>query len=87
MSKKVQIGSKPTASKPAPGNADAWVENRAAPTETPAAPSSEKMKRLTIDVPESLHRDIKRQCAEQGAKIADVARALLHDWVQKHRKP
>ncbi|WP_142375611.1 GIY-YIG nuclease family protein [Klebsiella quasipneumoniae] len=40
------------------------------------------MKRLTIDIPESLHRAIKRRCAEQGIKIADVARELIGEWVR-----
>ena len=35
------------------------------------------MKRLTIDVPESLHRSIKAQCAMRGTKIADEVRELL----------
>ncbi len=70
MTKKVAIGTKPT-SKPAPEAADAWVENRAAGTEV------EPMKRLTIDVPESLHRTIKAQCAMRGTKIADEVRELL----------
>ena len=65
--KKVSIGVKP-ANKP---TADAWVESRAA-TDAPEA-----MKRLTIDVPESLHRAIKSQCAVRGTKIADEVRELL----------
>ena len=69
--KKVSIGAKPT-SKPAPASADAWVESR-----TGAADEPEKMKRLTIDVPESLHRAIKAQCAMRGSKIADEVRELL----------
>ena len=73
--KKVSIGSKPT-SKPAPASADAWVESR-----TGAADEPEKMKRLTIDVPESLHRAIKAQCAMRGSKIADEVRELL---IQKY---
>ena len=68
--KKVPIGTKPT-SKPAPAAADAWVESRA-PAEGP-----EPMKRLTIDVPASLHRAIKTQCAARGTKIADEVRELL----------
>lgn len=72
--KKVSIGAKPT-SKPAPASADAWVESR---TE---ADEPEKMKRLTIDVPESLHRAIKAQCAMRGTKIADEVRELL---IQKY---
>jgi hypothetical protein len=35
------------------------------------------MKRLTIDVPASLHSRIKVQCAQSGQKMADVIRALL----------
>ena len=68
--KKVSIGAKPT-NKPAPAAADAWVENRA------AADEPEQMKRLTIDVPVSLHRAIKSQCAMRGTKIADEVRELL----------
>ena len=73
--KKVSIGAKPT-SKPAPVSADAWVESR-----TGTADEPEKMKRLTIDVPESLHRAIKAQCAMRGSKIADEVRELL---IQKY---
>ncbi len=76
--KKVSIGAKPT-SKPAPASADAWVESR-----TGAADEPEKMKRLTIDVPESLHRAIKAQCAMRGTKIADEVRELL---LQKYGNP
>jgi len=35
------------------------------------------MKRLTIDVPETLHRQIKTACAQRGTKIADEVRELL----------
>lgn len=51
-------------------NADAWVESR-------NIKENEPMKRLTIDVPESLHREIKAQCARRGTKIADEVRELL----------
>lgn len=69
MTKKIAIGTKPT--KPAPAGADAWVESR-------DASEPEKMKRLTIDIPESLHRRIKAQCAMRGTKIADEVRELLN---------
>jgi hypothetical protein len=72
--KKVSIGTKPT-NKPAPAAADAWVESRSNGDEP------EAMKRLTIDVPESLHRAIKRQCADRGTKMADEVRELL---IQKY---
>lgn len=65
--KKVPIGTKPTK----PAAADAWVENREAGDEP------KPMKRLTIDVPEGLHRAIKAQCAMRGTKIAQEVRELL----------
>lgn len=37
----------------------------------------ERMKRLTIDIPEILHRQIKASCAQRGVKIADELRCLL----------
>lgn len=74
--KKISIGVKPTNKRVVP-SADAWVENR----ETGEEP--ETMKRLTIDIPESLHREIKKQCAERGKKMVDEVRELL---LQKYRK-
>jgi hypothetical protein len=88
--KKVSIGAKPT-SKPTP---DDWVQSRGATTtaeapepETTTAevpkPEKEKLKRLTIDISESLHREIKSQCAMRGTQIADEVRELL---AQKYGK-
>ena len=37
----------------------------------------ERMKRFTIDVPESLHRRVKAQCALRGVKMADYLRQTL----------
>ena len=66
--KKIDFGTKPT-SKPAVP-ADAWVDQR-------TTGEVEAMKRLTIDIPESLHRSIKSQCAMRGTKIADEVREIL----------
>jgi hypothetical protein len=63
--KKVIIGGKPTA-KAAPSSPDKWVSDR-----------SGKTKRLTIDIPLSLHQRVKSQCALKGEKMADVVRELL----------
>lgn len=73
--------------------ADAWIANRGAepasdreggtvmalkPVESGSAEApKEKMSRFTIDVPESLHRRVKMQCAARGQKMADVMRDLL----------
>jgi len=72
--KKISIGSKPSNKSVPAGDADAWVENRNTVT-TNGEP--EKMKRLTIDIPESLHRKIKSDCANRGSKIVDEVRELL----------
>jgi hypothetical protein len=72
--KKITIGSKPT-SKSRRTSPDDWVSDRSS--------SDERMKRLTIDIPESLHQRVKSQCALNGEKMADVVRALL----EKQFKP
>jgi len=65
--KKVAIGAKPQG----PGNrpsSDQWVAAREA---------SEPIKRLTIDIPLTLHKRIKSQCAIRGENMADEIRKLL----------
>jgi hypothetical protein len=52
---------------------DSWVQNR----EVESSETKEAMKRLTIDVPVSLHKRIKSQCAMQDLVMADVIRDLL----------
>jgi hypothetical protein len=71
MTKKVAFGAKPQPTPPTIRSADEWVQNR--PTEQ----ASEPMKRLTIDVPASLHTRIKIGCTLRGRKIADELRELL----------
>lgn len=66
--KKVTIGGKPTA-RPVPSSPDEWVADRSDP--------AEPMKRLTIDIPLSLHQRVKSQCALKGEKMADAVRELL----------
>ena len=70
--KKITIGAK------TPDRIDAPVDN---PVEC-RTDAEECMKRLTIDIPESLHRQIKSSCALRGTKIADEVRDLLF---QKYR--
>lgn len=41
------------------------------------ATKPDPMKRLTIDIPEGLHKRVKSQCANQGTTIADVVRHFL----------
>lgn len=71
MGKKVAIGGKPTTRL---ATADLWVESRKIEEEGRKAG---EMKRLTFDIPESLHRRIKCQCAAKGVKMTDILRELL----------
>ena len=65
--KKVSFGTTPTPrTTPAP-SAEDWVEHR----------NTETMKRLTIDIPASLHSRVKVACAQRGVKMADEIRELL----------
>lgn len=70
MTKKVQLGPKPTSTAAAPASADKWVESR-------TSDEAEPIKRLTLDLPESLHRKIKMDCAMRGTKMAEELRELL----------
>lgn len=60
-----------------PKPAEDWV---GAPPET-SSPKPPKLqgpsKRLTVDIPEDLHRRIKIHCAGEGVQISDVVRDLL----------
>ena len=69
--KKVAIGGKPKAKAASAVATDDWVKNRSADDD------DVKMKRLTIDVTEELHRRIKANCAGRGVKMADEIRTLL----------
>jgi uncharacterized protein YdaT len=72
MNKKVSFGPKPSVVPAETPKADEWVKNR----------ETESMKRLTIDVPASLHARIKSQCAIRGVKMADEVRELLEKHFQ-----
>ena len=78
MSKKVSIAPRPSARQ-----ADAWVSAPAKAT-APALTGAGEVKRLTIDIPSSLHRRVKAACAAEGMKMADVVRHLL---IQKYGNP
>ncbi len=66
MTKKVSFGTKPTKTVETP-NADQWVNHR----------DTEATKRLTLDIPASLHARIKATCALRGTKMVDEIRELL----------
>ena len=70
--KKVSFSAKPKSSPPAP-DADTWVN------QTAGDDSSESMKRLTIDIPESLHKRLKIAAASWNKGMAD----LVREWIRK----
>lgn len=58
-----------------PKPAEAWVGTV---TEAPKVAKVEgPTKRLTVDIPEDLHRRIKVQCAMKDIQISDVVRDIL----------
>lgn len=72
MNKKVAFGPRPGLARAEDAKTDDWVNRR----------DPEAMKRLTIDVPASLHARIKSQCAIRGVKMADALRELLAQHFQ-----
>jgi predicted DNA binding CopG/RHH family protein len=70
--KKVSLAAKPRPTAATAATADDWVQSRRV-----EAGNGEAMKRLTVDVPSSLHTRIKSQCALRGVKMADEIRELL----------
>lgn len=70
--KRVALGAKPRLATTIAPTADDWVQSR----QTEES-NGETMKRLTVDVPISLHTRIKSQCALRGVKMTDEIRDLL----------
>ena len=76
--KKVNIGLKPGVQKRAEewvGESSKEVVEKAAPAPAPAA----VVKRLTIDVSEDLHRQLKIKAASEGVRMAD----LVREWISE----
>lgn len=64
--------------------ADAWVgagADKSAPTPVPATAPKEKRreKRLTLDIPELLHRRLKSHTVSQGVAMVDELRSLIQE--------
>lgn len=70
MSKKTNaFAKKPrNENKPAIRNADDWIKDRG------------DTKRLTLDIPASLHTHIKSECARRGVKMIDEILPLLQNY-------
>ncbi len=74
--KKVIIGAKPQGPANRPSQ-DQWVADRPASEAIEETPIKIESKRLTIDIPLTLHKRIKSQCAIRGENMADEIRKLL----------
>ena len=86
--KKVSFGRKPGAVEK-PVDVEEWVANREALVEPqtmqepiePVEPETkpEKIKRLTLDIPESLHKAIKLKATSEGVTMVELLRELLEE--------
>lgn len=81
--KKVSFGRKPGAVEK-PVDVEEWVTNREAlvEAEQPAPAKTtkpEKIKRLTLDIPESLHKAIKLKATNEGVTMVELLRELLEE--------
>jgi predicted DNA binding CopG/RHH family protein len=88
MAKKVTFGVKPQEQQIA--DLDSWVETRSSQADQGSSPEivdsseqtdapKEKTKRLTLDIPETLHRAIKGKAAIEGVAMVDMLRELLEE--------
>ena len=85
MSKKLTL----SANRPSKSAADEWIsqgkENSVeSPTSTPVsslspAPKTEKMKRLSLDLPTSMHKTLMTYCVQHDMKAADLLRKLIRE--------
>ena len=71
--------------KPQQAQLEEWVNPPEPPDSSPNLPpdpspiESVKMKRLTLDIPETLHRSIKLQAVTQSVSMVDLLRTLLEE--------
>jgi hypothetical protein len=69
--KKTTFTPKPSQKNPPLNSLDAFVGV------SPEQSTGEKMKRLTIDIPQNLHRRVKAGCAVRGIEMASLMREFL----------
>ena len=78
--KKVTFVAKPVEKQPV--NLDSWVTTRSPEVvgNVDVVPEEkEKIKRLTLDIPDKLHRAIKGKAALEGKAMVDMLRELLEE--------
>lgn len=72
MAKKVSIGAKPSGK-----SVEEWVNSRNEKPSSALEVEPVKTKRLTLDIPEPLHKAIKKRAADEGTAMVDMLRELL----------
>lgn len=82
--KKVTIGAKPSSVSDS-AQIDRWVAERGESDGTESQslasePESVKMKRLTLDISEDLHKAIKTRAVVEGVPMANMLRSLLEQY-------
>jgi hypothetical protein len=61
-----------------PPSAQEWVSQG-----KERAPRGERLKRLTLDIPEDLHKDLKRLALEEDTTMLDLVQALIEERVKQ----
>jgi hypothetical protein len=44
------------------------------------------MKRLSVDLSDETHRELKVHCASEGLDMAEIARRLIEEYLEKVKK-
>jgi hypothetical protein len=67
--------------------ADDWVSGgtqKPGNTERQKSVTTEKLARLTIDLPQELHGRFKAACAKEHTKMKDEILTFIQEWTQRH---
>lgn len=82
MTKTISI--RPKTRRSAPRTADEWIAQGA---EAAAAPASTKekpaMKRLSLDLPATMHKELMAYCVEHDLKASELLRRLIEKEIHK----
>jgi hypothetical protein len=86
MSKKINFSPKPIISNSEilDSTGDKWVEKRV--NSQSLNKKIVRFKRLTLDIPESLHQTIKVSCASRSTKMVDEIREILSQHYIKEKQ-
>jgi hypothetical protein len=76
-SKKVGFGASRPSSKISTQKLDAWVSGDKRKSAAEAILTEEKMKRLSLDLTATMHRDLMTYCITHDTKASDLLRELI----------